>query len=173
MTAGAGRAWIFGDDVSTDQLAPGVYMKRPIAEIAPHCLENADPRFATEVAHGDIVVAGRNFGTGSSREQAAQVLSYLGIGAIVAPSYGGIFYRNAINLGLLALVCPQAGRIAAGDRITIAAESGTVRNLSKGEFYACEPMPEHLMALVRAGGLVPYLEKQLQSRRGPAAAEKS
>ena len=163
LTHNAGRAWVFGDNVDTDQLAPGLYMKRPIEEIAQHCLEAADPKFASTVTQGDVVVGGRNFGMGSSREQAAQALRHLGVSAVLAPSFGGIFYRNALNLGLLALVCADAGRIAAGDQLAVEAESGTVHNLTRNESYACEPIPAHLMEMVRAGGLVPYLERRRAS----------
>jgi 3-isopropylmalate/(R)-2-methylmalate dehydratase small subunit len=163
MTQDAGRAWVFGNDIGTDQLAPGIYMKRPIAEIARHCLENADPRFAAAVEPGDVVVAGRNFGMGSSREQAAEVLLQLGVSVVLAQSYGGLFYRNALNLGLMALICPDTGKINAGDRIVVEPDSGRVRNLTRNETYPCEPVPAHLMAMVRAGGLVPYLEQRLKS----------
>ena len=160
----AGKAWVFGDDIDTDQLAPGLYMKRPIEEIARHCLEAADPQFGGGVGRGDIVVGGRNFGMGSSREQAPQALRHLGVSAVLAPSFGGIFYRNALNLGLLALVCPEAGKIAAGDRIALEPENGKVHNLTRNEIYACEPIPVHLTEMVRAGGLVPYLERRRVSQ---------
>jgi 3-isopropylmalate/(R)-2-methylmalate dehydratase small subunit len=156
----AGRAWVFGDNVDTDQLAPGLYMKRPIEEIAQHCLEAADPQFAGAVADGDMVVGGRNFGMGSSREQAAQALRHLGVAAVLAPSFGGIFYRNALNLGLMALVCADTDKIAAGDQLVLEPEHGKVHNLTRNETYDCEPIPEHLVEMVRAGGLVPYLERK-------------
>ena len=114
-----GRAWVFGDDIDTDLLAPGAYMKGPVKELARHCLEAVDPTFAAGVAAGDVVVGGVNFGVGSSREQAAQALRCLGVGAVVARSFGGIFYRNALNLGLLAVVCAEAGQLRAGDRLTV------------------------------------------------------
>lgn len=164
----AGKAWVFGDDIDTDQLAPGIYMKRPIEEIARHCLEAADPRFVSEVGPGDIVVGGRNFGMGSSREQAPQALRQLGVSAVLAPSFGGIFYRNALNLGLLALVCPEAGKIAAGDRLALEPENGRVHNLTRNEIYACEPVPAHLTEMVRAGGLVAYLERRRALKGRPA-----
>ena len=151
---------MFGDNVDTDQLAPGLYMKRPIEEIARHCLEAADAQFAGSVRQGDVVVGGRNFGMGSSREQAAQVLHHLGVRAVLAPSFGGIFYRNALNLGLLALVCSDAGKIGAGDRVALEPERGKVHNLTRNETYACESIPAHLVEMVRAGGLVPYLERR-------------
>jgi 3-isopropylmalate/(R)-2-methylmalate dehydratase small subunit len=162
----SGRAWVFGHNIDTDQLAPGIHMKQPIEEIARHCLEAADPDFAGGVASGDIVVGGRNFGMGSSREQAAQALRQLGVSAVLALSFGGIFYRNALNLGLLALVCPEAGKIAAGDRIALEPEMGEVHNLTRDEIYACEPIPAHLTEMVRAGGLVPYLERQRTLKGG-------
>jgi len=94
------RAWVFGDDVDTDALAPGRFMHRPIEELAAHCLIDLSPAFAADAAEGDVIIAGRNFGMGSSREQAAQALKIRGIAGVVARSFAGIFYRNAINLGL-------------------------------------------------------------------------
>jgi 3-isopropylmalate/(R)-2-methylmalate dehydratase small subunit len=159
------RAWVFGDDIDTDVLAPGRYMKLPIEEIAQHCLEAVDPSFATSVRHGDVVVGGRNFGAGSSREQAAGALKALGVAAVIAPSFAGIFYRNALNLGLVALVCAEAGRIRAGDAIAFDAEAGRIENRTRGETLACEPIPAHLMAMVRDGGLLAHLEKRLAGAR--------
>ena len=103
----SGTVWKFGDNVDTDVLAPGAFMKGPVEELARHCLESVDPQFAAGVQPGDYVVAGRNFGVGSSREQAAQVLKLLGVAAVIAPSFAGIFYRNACNLGLAALLSRQ------------------------------------------------------------------
>ena len=156
------KAWVFGDDVDTDAIAPGRYMKFGIDEIARHCLEAVDPAFASEVERGDVVVAGRNFGAGSSREQAPEALKHLGIAALVAESFAGLFYRNAINLGLPALVCAQAKRIRSGDELRIDCQAGTVENLSTGEKLACEPIPPFLMEIVRDGGLVAHLEKRLR-----------
>jgi 3-isopropylmalate/(R)-2-methylmalate dehydratase small subunit len=159
------RAWVFGDDIDTDVLAPGRYMKLPIEEIAQHCLEAVDPSFAPSVRHGDVVVGGRNFGAGSSREQAAGALKALGVAAVIAPSFAGIFYRNALNLGLVALVCADAGRIRAGDAIAFDAEAGRIENRTRGETLACEPIPAHLMAMVRDGGLLAHLEKRMAGAR--------
>lgn len=161
MSGDGGRAWVFGDNIDTDQLAPGGYLKGPFEDLVPHCLEAVRPEFAGSVAQGDVVVGGRGFGIGSSREQAAQALSVLGVAAVVAPSFGGIFYRNALNFGLLAVECARAGEIADGDRIEVDAEKGEVRNLTQDEVYPCIPLPDHLIAVVRAGGLVPYLEKRM------------
>ncbi len=163
-----GRAWVFGDNIDTDVLAPGRFMKGPVEAAAPHCLESVDPDFAGKVAPGDFVIAGGNFGLGSSREQAAQVLRMLGVAAVIAKSFGGIFYRNAFNLGLLAVLCPEIGRIDPQDRLALDAEAGVLHNLNSGERYACEPVPAHLLALIADGGLIPHLERRFksESRKG-------
>jgi len=158
----SGRAFVFGDNVDTDVLAPGAYMKGGIDEIARHCLGALDPTFAASVAPGDFVIGGRNFGMGSSREQAAQALKHLGVAAVIATSFAGIFYRNALNLGLAALVCAAARKIRAGDRLEVDAAAGTIRNATSGETLACQALPPHLMTLVAAGGLVPYLERKFK-----------
>jgi 3-isopropylmalate/(R)-2-methylmalate dehydratase small subunit len=167
----SGRAWVFGDNIDTDALAPGAYLKYGIDEIARHCLEVIDPAFAVNVRPGDVVVGGRNFGAGSSREQAVEALRHLGVAAVVAPSFAGIFYRNALNLGLLALVCPSADRIRAGDTVTIDRASAQLTDVATGAVHPCEPIAAHLLALVEAGGLVPWLERRLaaqrESRRNP------
>jgi 3-isopropylmalate/(R)-2-methylmalate dehydratase small subunit len=160
-----GRAWVFGDNVDTDVLAPGLYMKGAIAELAKHCLEALDPRFAREVRAGDVVAAGNNFGMGSSREQAAMALKALGVAAVVAKSFARIFYRNALNLALPVLVCPEAGTIASGDRLVVRAGEGAIENLTQGRTLACEPIPPHLLAMIADGGLLPHLAKKLQAGR--------
>jgi len=165
----SGRAWVFGEDVTTDVLAPGRYMKFGIEEIARHCLESVEPRFASEVRVGDVVVGGRNFGAGSSREQAAGVLRCLGVAAVIAPSFAGLFYRNAFNLGLPLMLCAQAQSIRAGDRIGVDLEAGRIENQTQGTTLGCEPVPEHLMALIRDGGLLGHLEKRLRRQKGAPA----
>jgi 3-isopropylmalate/(R)-2-methylmalate dehydratase small subunit len=157
------KAWVFGDNVDTDAIAPGRYMKFGIEEIARHCLEGIDSSFAREVRPGDVVIGGKNFGTGSSREQAPEALKHLGVAALVAESFAGLFYRNAINLGLPALVCAQATRIRAGDQLHVDYGSGTITDVTTGETLAAEPIPEFLMQLVRDGGLLPHLEKRLRT----------
>jgi 3-isopropylmalate/(R)-2-methylmalate dehydratase small subunit len=161
-----GRAWVFGDDINTDVMAPGLYFKSPMEEMARHCLEAVDPRFATEVKSGDIVVAGRNFGIGSAREQAAMALRHLGVGAVLAVSFGRIFYRNALNFGLPALFFPEAGEIGAGDLLEVDPVAGRIANHAAGRQYAVPGLPAHLMAMVTAGGLMPYLKARLQGRGG-------
>ena len=156
------RAWVFGDNLDTDLIAPGRYMKFGIAEIARHCLESVDPSFAASVRPGDVLVAGKNLGAGSSREQAPEALKHLGVAALVAESFAGLFYRNAINLGLPAVACAQAKRIRPGDRLTLDLERGEISNLETGEKLACEPIPAFLLAIIRDGGLVPHLAKRLR-----------
>ncbi len=160
-----GVVWRFGDDVDTDVLAPGPYLKTPIAELATHCLEALDPCFATEVRPGDVVVAGENFGAGSSREQAVLTLRELGVGAVIARSFAGIFYRNALNLGLLALVCPDPSAFAAGQQVEVDADAAVVGILDTGDRVVCEGIPDHLLEMVADGGLVPHLERRLRGGR--------
>jgi len=156
----SGRAWMFGDDVDTDALAPGAYMKGPLSGLASHCLESLDPIFAEAVRPGDIVVAGRNFGAGSSREQAVEVLQVLGVAAVLSRSFAGIFYRNAFNLGLPAIICPQTVGISTGDRLLLETEAGIVTNETTGGTLAMEPVPPHLAQIVRDGGLMAHLKAQ-------------
>ena len=169
----SGRVWKFGDGINTDVLAPGVYMKGNIQELAAHCLESVDPDFAGGVKSGDVVVGGANFGMGSSREQAAEVLKALGVAAVVAPSFGGIFYRNAFNLGLPAIVCADVDGISAGDEVAIDYAAGRIDNVTTGATIRADAVPDHLMAIVSAGGLVPFLEKTLsnQDAAPPAGRE--
>lgn len=168
----SGRVWRFGDDVDTDALAPGRYMKAGIDEISRHCLEALRPEFAAGSRPGDIVVAGRNFGIGSSREQAVEALRHLGISGVVAVSFGGIFYRNAINLGLPVLECADPSGVADGARASVDPAAGTLTDHSRGATVACAPVPPFLLPVLDAGGLLPWLERRLQaqrSRRVPSA----
>ena len=158
------RVWAYGDEVDTDALAPGLYMKSSPEEMARHCLETVDPGFVSNVRRGDIICAGRNFGMGSSREQAAQSLVFHGIAAVLAPSFGGIFYRNAINHGLMALVCTDAPEIVTGNHVSIDAITGKLRDLDANAEYPCEPMPSHLLAMLADGGLVTHLEKRFNQK---------
>jgi 3-isopropylmalate/(R)-2-methylmalate dehydratase small subunit len=153
---------VFGDNIDTDVIAPGRYMKSDIGVIASHCMEPIAPSFAASVVKGDFVVGGRNFGTGSSREQAPAALKHLGVAALVAESFVGLFYRNALNLGLPAVECRDAKRIRQGDKLAVDFEGGVVRNISTGESFSCEPIPAHLMQMVRDGGLLAHLEKRLK-----------
>ena len=160
-----GRAWFFGDDIDTDVLAPGLYMKGSMEELASHCLETVDAEFAPGVKSGDVMIAGANFGIGSSREQAAQALKILGVKAVVAKSFGGIFYRNALNFGLLAVVSDKDIQASEGDQVIVDGEGGKISNLTSGQSWDCEPVPPHLLEMIAAGGLVPWLEKRLAAQQ--------
>lgn len=158
------RLWHVGADIDTDALAPGAYMQHGIETLARHCLENVLPEFASGVRRGDVLVAGPNFGIGSSREQAASALVHLGVAAVVAPSYGGLFFRNAFNLGLLLLTCPQAERLRDQTQVTID-EAQPALVLPSGERLPCAPVPDFLLQMVRAGGLLPQLKQRLAAQR--------
>ena len=158
------KAWVLGDNIDTDVIVPGRYMKFGIEEIARHCLEAIVPLFSSKVKPGDIVVAGRNFGCGSSREQAPAALKQLGVAALVAESFAGLFYRNALNLGLATVVCAQAKRIRDGDRLALDFQKSSITNLTTGDNLPFEPIPPHLLEMVHDGGLLPHLEKRLKCR---------
>ena len=154
------RVWTLPEDVDTDQLAPGHTMKHGLEVTARHCLEAVRPDFAAGVRRGDVIVAGPRFGIGSSREQAASVLVHLGVAAVIAPSFSGLYFRNAFNVGLLLLTCPQAGAIADGEAIAFDARLGRIA-LDDGHVLACDPIPGFLLDMVEAGGLLPQLKKRL------------
>jgi 3-isopropylmalate/(R)-2-methylmalate dehydratase small subunit len=153
------RTWRLPAEVDTDQLAPGHAMKHGIDGVARHCLETVRPEFASQVKPGDVIVAGPNFGIGSSREQAASALRHLGVAAVIAPSYSGLYHRNAFNVGLLLLTCAKADAIADGEAITFDAHAATVRR-ANGETLACQPISALLLDLVDAGGLLNQLKRR-------------
>ena len=157
------RAWRLPADVDTDQLAPGQTMKHGIEVTAAHCLAGVRPDFATGVRRGDVIVAGPRFGIGSSREQAASVLVHLGVAAVVAPSFNGLYFRNAFNVGLLLVSCARAAEIEDGEAVAVDARAGTVRR-ADGTVLPCTPLPGLLLDRVEAGGLLPQLKKRLASR---------
>lgn len=155
------RAWRFGDDVSTDAIIPGRYLVlNAPEELAEHCFENERPGFPDEVDEGDIVVAGENFGCGSSREHAPLALRVAGISAVVAKSFARIFYRNAVDTGLPVLECRDVDRIEDGDEVEVDPGRGEVRNLTRGEAYGTEPLPDFVMRVVESGGLINYLKER-------------
>ena len=155
------RVWQLGADVDTDALAPGAYMKHGLEVIGWHCLEAVRNDFASGVREGDVIVAGANFGIGSSREQAAGVLRHLGLAAVIAPSYSGLYFRNAFNLGLLLVTCPDAEKIEEGERVGLLFEGDNPVVLrANGQRLACSPIPEFLMDMVDAGGLLPLLKQR-------------
>ncbi len=154
------RVWRLPGDIDTDQLAPGHAMKHGLDVIARHCLESVRPEFAAGVRRGDVVVAGPHFGIGSSREQAASVLVQLGVAAVVAPSYAGLYFRNACNVGLLLLTCARAAEIADGEAIAFDARAGRLLR-PNGALLPLAPIPGFLLDMVEAGGLLPQLKKRL------------
>ena len=150
------RVWKLGADIDTDVLAPGHAMKYGIDKIATYCLESVRPEFASQVRPGDVIVAGPNFGIGSSREQAAAVLVKLGVAAVIAPSFSGLYFRNAFNVGLLLLTCPEADRLQEGGQVALDTKELVVIS-DAGERLACEPIAEFLLDMVRSGGLMNQL----------------
>jgi 3-isopropylmalate/(R)-2-methylmalate dehydratase small subunit len=158
------KAFVYGNDIDTDALAPGQYMSSGIDVIAAHCLETVDASFASSVQPGDVVIGGKNFGMGSSREQAAQALKHLGVAGVVARSYAGIFYRNAINLGLPVLVGGHdLDTIKPGDAVELDLAQSQLRTATG--IIQLEPLPEFLLAMLADGGLVPHLEKRFARQR--------
>ena len=164
------KIWHLGKDVDTDALAPGAYMQHGIDVIAAHCLENLVPTFARDVRPGDVIVAGENFGIGSSREQAAGALVHLGIAAVIAPGFGGLFFRNAFNLGLLLLTCPQSSRLQDQARLRISGP-GLSLVLPTSEVIDCEPVPDFLLQMARSGGLMASLKlRKIQLEAGQTSS---
>lgn len=157
-----GRVWKYGDDINTDIIFPGRYTYKLMEprEMASHALEDLDPGFAKNVRLGDVIVAGKNFGCGSSREQAAACLKYAGIQAVVAKSFARIYFRNAINLGLPVLQCPGAAEVLqAGDEIAIDLAAGKI--ISGSRVFNFFPLPESVLGIVEAGGLIEYTKRKL------------
>jgi 3-isopropylmalate/(R)-2-methylmalate dehydratase small subunit len=160
-----GRVWKFGDDVNTDVIYPGTFLAifEP-EEMAHHAFEAVYPEFAGSVKPGDIIVAGKYFGCGSSREQAATCLKYLGIGCVIAESFARIYYRNAINKGLPILICPGISDAAEQDHeLEVDLRAGVVRNLTTGRTIEGSPLPEFVLGILEDGGLIPYLRKKVQT----------
>ena len=159
-----GKVWKYGDNINTDIISPPAYMEMAMEDAAKYAMSVVDTEFASQVQPGDIFVAENNLGSGSSRETAPLTLKILGIRTIIAKSYARIFYRNCINLGLLAIVCPETDKIRKGDILEVDSLGGVIRNLSRGESYRCEPIPEHIAKLVEIGGLVPFLADKLKKK---------
>lgn len=155
-----GKAWKFGDNISTDLIAPGRYfhLRSNMPELAKHVLEDADPDFAKKVKKGDFVVAGKNFGLGSSREHAAAIIRMAGAKAVLAKSFSRIFFRNAINNGLAAIAC-DTNKIKANDLLEIDLEKGTIKNLTRNVQIKFNPLPPVMRNILKDGGLVKHIRK--------------
>ena len=154
--------WKFGDNIDTDVIIAARYLNTSEpALLAKHVMEDADPSFSSKVGKGDIMVAGENFGCGSSREHAPIAIKAAGVDIVIAKSFARIFYRNAFNTGLLILECKDTDKITGGDKLEVSLDNGSIKNLSKNEEYKFEAMPEFIQELVKAGGLINYAKKSL------------
>ena len=160
-----GKVHVFGNNVSTDEIIPARYLTTSDpAVLAAHCMEDADPEFAKKVRPGDILVAGENFGYGSSREHAPIAIQAAGVVCIVAMSFARIFFRNAINIGLPIVPCPEAAEDASdGDEMEVDLAAGRLKNLSTGHTFAFPPFSEEIQAIIKAGGLMPFVKSQIRS----------
>lgn len=155
-----GKTFKFGDNINTDIISPPQYIELTVEEASVHAMEAVDPTFTQRFKPGDVIVGGKNFGSGSSRETSPLALRYLGAGAVVAKYFARIFYRNSINIGLPLFECAETDRIDADDILEIDTAEGVIRNLTKDEQYQCSRIPEHIMSLINDGGLVKRLEKR-------------
>lgn len=157
-----GKAFVYGPNIDTDQIYPGRFLDLTDPDqVGKHALEGADPNFVKEVQPGDLIVASTNFGCGSSREHAAVTLKAAGVGAILADSFGRIFYRNAINLGVPLIVCPGISRIVKrGDVLRVEMESGQVINETTGATAQAQPLSDYVMTILTSGGIKPLIKQQ-------------
>lgn len=162
----AGKVWKFGDNIDTDVIYPAKYLVTfDPQEMARHAMEGVEPGFVENIARGDILVAGRNFGSGSAREQAALALKYAGISAVLAESFARTFYRNAINVGLPVLAVAGIGEaVAQGDRVAVDLAKGVVRNLATSKELKTAPLPNFVFAIIKAGGAVPYYRERIKRK---------
>ena len=161
-----GKVWKYGDNIDTDVIIPARYLNMSTPEeLAQHCMEDIDPTFVGGVQPGDVIVGGENFGCGSSREHAPLAIKGAGVSCVIANSFARIFYRNAINVGLPILECAEAvEETEKGDRLTVDLTAGTITNARTGKTYRTSPLPEFVMKIVAAGGLVPYTRERLKVR---------
>ena len=155
-----GRVWKFGDDVSTDLIVPGRYyhLRSNLPELAKHVMEDADPEFYSKMKEGDIIVAGKNFGLGSSREHAPIVIKMSGVSAVIAESFARIFYRNAINVGLPVISC-NTDQFDEGDKLEIDLQKGEIRNITKDKVIKIPQLPKLMKAILDEGGLIPFIKR--------------
>ena len=159
-----GKAWKFGADIDTDAIIPARYLNTSDPdELAKHCMEDADPAFAQKVQAGDVIVADKNFGCGSSREHAPISIKYVGVSCVIAKSFARIFYRNAFNIGLPILESTEAVvGIDEGNEVSINAETGTITNVTKGESYQATVVPPFMQQIIAAGGLINYVAERMK-----------
>jgi len=159
-----GKVWKFGDNIDTDVIIPARYLTTTDPEeLAKHCMEDADPEFSKKVRKGDIIVAGKNFGCGSSREHAPIAIKACGIACVIAESFARIFYRNAFNTGLLILECEEASKDAeTGDELEVYPDEGKIINLTKKKIYFTKPIPPFMREILEDGGLIPHIIKKFK-----------
>lgn len=159
-----GRAWKFGDDVDTDAIIPARYLNTSDPEeLASHCMEDTDQSFPSKVERGDIIVAGKNFGCGSSREHAPIAIKAAGVSCVIARSFARIFYRNSFNIGLPIFESPEAAAgISQGDEVAVDLDTGKITNLSKGKSFQSNPVPPFMQQIIAAGGLVNYVAERMK-----------
>lgn len=159
-----GKAWKFGSDVDTDAIIPARYLNTSDpAELARHCMEDADPEFPNKVKPGDIIVAGKNFGCGSSREHAPIAIKAAGVSCVVAPTFARIFYRNAFNIGLPIFESTEASQdINEGDLVSVDAGTGVITNFTTGKTYQATPVPPFMQQIIAAGGLINYVSERVK-----------
>ena len=157
-----GKVHKFGDNINTDFINPAQYIELSMEEMTAHAMEGANPDFSKKVKPGDIIVAGKNFGSGSSRETAPLVIKNSGISVVIAEFFARIFYRNCINIGLKILICEQASEIGDGDELEVDASNGVIHDLTTGKEYKCTALPDHILRLVEDGGLIAHLEKTIK-----------
>ena len=156
-----GKVWKFGDDINTDIISPGEYMDASYEEIGKHAMERAFPGFADTIEKGDIIVAEKNFGCGSSREHAPIAIKAAGVSCVIAETFARIFYRNAINIGLPIIECPEAARgIQAGDQVEVDFDSGVITDVTRGTSFQGQPFPEFMQRIISSEGLINYINSQ-------------
>ena len=160
-----GKVWTFGKDIDTDLIIAARYLNTSVPEeLAKHVMEDADPEFVNNMQIGDVIVAGENFGCGSSREHAPIALKAAGVAAIIAPTFARIFYRNAFNMGLPIFELPQSAEIQEGDEISIDMNAGTITNKSTDKSYAFTPIPAFMQELIDAGGLMNFAQNEIKGK---------
>lgn len=158
-----GKVFKYGENVDTDVIIPARHLSTSVpAELAKHCMEDIDADFVNQVKQGDIIVAGKNFGCGSSREHAPIAIKASGVSCVIAPTFARIFYRNSFNTGLPILECKEAAqKIEAGDEVEVNFKTGEIKNITKGESYQAEPFPEFISRIIDNDGLVNYVKNNL------------
>ena len=155
-----GKAHVFGDNINTDLISPSRYMEEDTKTIAKHAMEGVSPGFSDKIKDGDILVAGKNFGSGSSRETAPAALLGCGLSVVIASSFARIFFRNCINIGLPVMICELTREISDGDELEVSLSLGIIHNISTNKSYSCQPLPSHVLNIIENGGLLGELDRR-------------